>query len=171
MLWRLSTWLCLCTVSPLLTFSSMDLPFYLSSLSDYLSPPLSDSQALLAVLLLKHRCSHLRCWQQWPRQDGHLQVWAGGHVGGKRTDSQLQPKDTAPSQMWGYFFTSWNHHASGVQSSTLVLSEISQLSDRFPLQRMSAEDQIESFPLLPPWGHIIRLSNSGTWQDIMKNNS
>lgn len=55
------------------------------------SAPLSASQALLAVLLLEHRCSHLRCWQQRPRQDGHLKVWAGGHVGGKWAHSQLQP--------------------------------------------------------------------------------
>lgn len=39
-------------------------------------------QAVLAVLLLQHRCSDLRGGQQWPRSDGNLQIWAGGHVGG-----------------------------------------------------------------------------------------
>lgn len=39
-------------------------------------------QAVLAVLLLQHRCSDLCGGQQWPRPDGDLQIWAGGHVGG-----------------------------------------------------------------------------------------
>ena len=63
--------------------------------------PLSARQTLLAVLLLKHRRSHLCRWQQWPRQDGHLKVWAGGHVGSKWAYSQLQPESIELSLVRG----------------------------------------------------------------------
>lgn len=110
------------------TFSSSLLP------SDNLCAPLSARQAVLAVLLLKHRCSHLRRRQQRPRQDGHLKIWAGGHVGGKPAYSHLQPKNI-------------------------------ELSSRYLITGLS------HIPLLPPWGHIIYLSNTVFWQDIVKSNS
>lgn len=40
------------------------------------------SQAILALLLFQHRCCDLRRGQQWPWQDGYLQVGAGGYARG-----------------------------------------------------------------------------------------